>query len=57
MKALHHLGVTELGKALADGDEHTATVKLARALTHMDDLATASTVQSEQKPGFLRRAR
>ena len=44
-------------KALADGDEHTATVKLARALTHMDDLATASTVQSEQKPGFLRRAR
>ena len=44
-------------KALADGDEHAATVKLARALTHMDDLATASTVQSEQKPGFLRRAR
>ncbi len=44
-------------KALADATSTRATVKLARALTHLDVLATASTVQPEKKPGFLRRAR
>ena len=43
--------------ALAEGNDHVATMKLARALTQMDDLVTASTTQNEEKPSFLRRAR
>lgn len=47
------------GSALAKGDDHAATLKLARALTHMDDLAATATGQaaSQAKPAFLRKAR
>ena len=43
--------------AMQSGDDHTAMLKFARALTHMDDLVIASTNQDEEKPSFLRRAR
>lgn len=47
------------GAALARGDDHGATMKLARALTHMDDLATQASGHqaSEEPPAFLRKAR
>jgi hypothetical protein len=47
-------------RALDHGDDHAAAMKLARALTHMDDLACAATGVStdvEQRPSFLRKAR
>lgn len=44
--------------ALAAGDDHRASMKFARALTHMDDLAAAASGQpaSGQEPGYLRKS-
>jgi hypothetical protein len=44
--------------ALGRNDDHAATVKLSRAITQMDDLASAASgTTTESSPGFLRRAR
>jgi hypothetical protein len=46
--------------AMQAGDDQTAAVKLARALTHMDDLATLAAAQkgaAEERPSFLKKAR
>ena len=45
--------------AMAQGDDHRATLKLARALTQMDDLATTATAgrAGDEAPAFLRKAR
>ena len=46
-------------RAMDQGDDHKAAMKLARALTHMDDLAStaAGTAAAEETPAFLRKAR
>ncbi|WP_373506193.1 hypothetical protein [Aestuariivirga sp.] len=46
-------------RALDAGDDHKAAVKLARAVTHMDDMATAATgtAAADGTPAFLRKAR
>ena len=44
--------------AMESGDDHRATVKLARALTHMDDMATASLSPAiAEEPVYLRKSR
>ena len=45
--------------AIAAGDDHKGAMKLARAMVHMDDLATEATgnAASEDPPAFLRKAR
>lgn len=46
--------------AMDRGEDQKAAVKLARALTHMDDmtvLAAGSPAAAEETPGFLRKAR
>lgn len=47
------------GQAMAAGDDQAATLRLARALTHMDDLATAATAHAmpAEEPAFLRKTR
>ena len=44
--------------ALSAGDDRRATMKLARALTHMDDLASNSTAHAAavEPPPFLRKS-
>ena len=56
-KATHNL--EDGGAAIAAGDEHKGAMKLARALAHMDDLATEATgnAASEEPPVYLRKAR
>lgn len=46
-------------RAMDAGDDHAAAVKLARALTHMDDLATAASgaPAAAERPAFLKKAR
>jgi hypothetical protein len=40
------------------GDHHAATVRLARAISHMDDMATlAAGAAPEATPDYLRKAR
>jgi hypothetical protein len=44
--------------AMASGNARRATMKLARALTHMDDLASTAIGQTaEEQPAYLRKAR
>ena len=45
--------------ALAAGDDGRATLKLARALTHMDDLASvaAGHPANQEQPAYLRKSR
>jgi hypothetical protein len=44
--------------AMDVGDDQKATVKLARALTHMDDMATASIAPAAaEEPVYLRKSR
>lgn len=45
--------------AMLAGNDHQATLKLARALTHMDDMATTAlgTAVPDESPSFLRKAR
>ena len=45
--------------AMASGNDYAATMKLARALTHMDDLASTATGHhaAQDAPAFLRKAR
>lgn len=46
--------------AMDQGDDHKAAVKLARALTHMDDMAimaAGSAAVADETPAFLRKAR
>ena len=45
--------------AMTSGNDHAAAMKLARALTHMDDLASAATGHhaAQDAPTFLRKAR
>ena len=46
------------GLAMQAGDDHKATLQLARALVQMDDLAaTATGAAAEAPPAFLRKAR
>ncbi len=47
----------EGSRALAAGDEEVATVKLARAIATMDDLAQDVKGKAKHKPSFLRRKR
>ena len=44
--------------ALASGDDGSATMKFARALTHMDDMASAATGQTaaREQPAYLRKS-
>ena len=44
--------------AMASGDDGRATMKLARALTHMDDLAIIATAHAvpEEQPAYLRKS-
>ena len=57
LKATHSL--EEGVSAIAAGDDHKSAMKLARALAHMDDLASAATgnTTAEDPPAFLRKAR
>ncbi len=41
--------------AMLAGNDHLATVKLARALTHMDDLAAVAAGAPEEQPAYLRK--
>ncbi len=46
--------------AIQAGNDQAAAVKLARALTHMDDLAALATARREaadERPSFLKKAR
>ena len=54
-KAAHTLEQSH--SALQAGDDKTVTMKLARALTHMDDLAAAATGggAAEEPPAYLKR--
>ena len=47
------------GTAIAAGDDHKGALKLARALVHMDDMATEATgnAASEEPPVYLRKSR
>ncbi len=44
---------------MTSGNDHAAAMKLARALTHMDDLASTATGHhaAQDAPAFLRKAR
>jgi hypothetical protein len=45
-------------RAIDRGDDHAAAVRLARAISHMDDMATRSAgTAAQDTPGFLRKAR
>jgi hypothetical protein len=45
--------------AMQAGDDHKASLKLARAMLHLDDLASAAagTAAVDEPPAFLRKAR
>ena len=46
-------------RAIVAGDDHKGAMKLARAMVHMDDMATETTgnAASEEPPVYLRKAR
>ena len=56
MSARASKALEEGGLAMDAGDDHKATVKLARALVHMDDMAALSTGTPEQQPAYLRKS-
>lgn len=47
------------GLAMQSGDDHKASMKLARAMVHMDDLAAMATgsAAADEPPAFLRKSR
>ncbi len=59
MSAKAGKALEEGSHAMLNGNDHKAAVKLARALIHMDDMATeaAGTAASQAPPAFLRKAR
>lgn len=45
-------------RAMDMGDDHKATVKLARALVHLDDMASATAIPDlAEEPAYLRKTR